>query len=220
MRIKATWRWFEISLVLLTILVHLYIACRPAGSLMNWYASDDGFYYFKVAENITNGQGVTFDGINPTNGFHPLWMMVCIPIFALARIDLVLPLRLLVLVAALLNAGTAVLIFRLLRRFITPLTAAASGIFWAFLPPIHRTVTQNGMESTINAFFLALLFYLVIQWQEERPGFWKLPFLGTWPAWRSWLDWIISLSCCCLGPGLYSELPAKPCAGWWWATWA
>ena len=125
---------------------------------MKWYASDDGFYYFKVAENITNGLGVTFDGINPTNGFHPLWMVVCIPVFALARFNLILPLRLLVLVSALLNAGTAILIFRLLRKFINSWTAAAMGVFWVFLPLIHETVAQNGLESTISAFFLALLF--------------------------------------------------------------
>jgi len=178
MRLKVTWRWFEISLIILSMLVHLYIASRPADSMMNWYASDDGFYYFKVAANITNGLGVTFDGINPTNGFHPLWMLVCIPVFALARFDLILPLRLLILVSALLNAGTAVLIFRLLRKFINPATAAAMGIFWVFLPSIHHTVAQNGMESTISVFFLALLFYLVVQWREERLGLLKLVPLG------------------------------------------
>jgi hypothetical protein len=178
MRVKGTWRWFEISLIVLSVFVHLYIASRPADTLMKWYASDDGFYYFKVAANISTGIGVTFDGINPTNGFHPLWMMVCIPFFALARYNLVLPLRLLVLISALLNAGTAILIFRLLRKFITSETAAATGVFWVFLPSIHLTVVQNGMESTISAFFLALLFYLVVLWREERLRFWKLLPLG------------------------------------------
>ena len=179
MKIKVTWRWFEIGLIILSVLIHIYIASLPADSLMKWYASDDGFYYFKVATNITHGLGVTFDGINFTNGFHPLWMLVCIPVFALARYNLILPLRLLVIISALLNVGTAILIFRLLRRFISPVTAAAMGIFWVFLPAIHSTVVQNGMESTISAFFLALLFYLVIQWQQERLGFWKLVLLGS-----------------------------------------
>ena len=178
MRVKNNWRWFEIGLIILSTLVHLYIASLPTNSLMKWYASDDGFYYFKVAANITQGLGVSFDGINLTNGFHPLWMLVCIPIFALARFDLILPLRILVLVSALLNIGTAILIFRILRKFINSWTAAAMGVFWVFLPSIHGAVAQNGMESTISAFFLALLFYLVIQWQEQHPGFWKLVSLG------------------------------------------
>ena len=177
-KINFSWRWFEIGLVAVSLLVHLYIASRPANTLMNWYTSDDGFYYFKVAANVTSGLGATFDGISRTNGFHPLWMLVCIPVFALARFDLVLPLRLLVLVSALLNAGTGILIFRLLRRFISSWTAAAASVFWVFLPSIHDVVVQNGMESAISAFFLVLLVYLVAQQREERLSFWKLAPVG------------------------------------------
>jgi hypothetical protein len=178
MRLKVTWRWFEFGLILFTFLVHLYIASRPADSLMRWYSSDDGFYYYKVAVNIANGLGATFDGINRTNGFHPLWMLVCIPVFALARFDPILPLRLLIIVSALLTAGTGILIFRLLWKFISPVTAAAMGIFWVFLPSIHVDVTQNGMESTISAFMLAWLFYLMVQWRDEQLRYRKLVLLG------------------------------------------
>lgn len=41
---------------------------------------DDSFYVFRTAENIAAGRGVTFDQINPTNGFHPLWMVVAVPL--------------------------------------------------------------------------------------------------------------------------------------------
>ena len=38
---------------------------------------DDAFYYFQIARNIAGGVGSTFDGINKTNGYHPLWMICC-----------------------------------------------------------------------------------------------------------------------------------------------
>ena len=38
---------------------------------------DDAFYYYKTAVNISQGLGSTFDTINFTNGYHPLWMLVC-----------------------------------------------------------------------------------------------------------------------------------------------
>ena len=41
---------------------------------------DDSFYYLKTALNIASGDGVTFDRINATNGFHPLWMSALIPL--------------------------------------------------------------------------------------------------------------------------------------------
>ena len=44
---------------------------------------DDAFYYFQIARNILDGKGSTFDGIYPTNGYHPLWMLVLLPIAAL-----------------------------------------------------------------------------------------------------------------------------------------
>ena len=88
-------RWcisFELILILVILLSHVYVATRPPNSLMNWYSSDDAFYYYKVAQNISEGKGITFDGLSSTNGFHPLWMLVCIPVFALARFSLILPL--------------------------------------------------------------------------------------------------------------------------------
>jgi hypothetical protein len=42
---------------------------------------DDAFYYFEIARNVAQGYGFTFDRINPTNGFHPLWLLICIPVY-------------------------------------------------------------------------------------------------------------------------------------------
>src|SRR3970040_1164529 len=110
-------RLFEISLVAVLMATYLYAAFSEAHNFATeWFIRDDAFYYFKVAQNISEGHGSTLDGINPTNGYHPLWMLVCIPIFALARFDLILPLRVLVLVSGAISAATGVLLFRLVGR--------------------------------------------------------------------------------------------------------
>ena len=44
---------------------------------------DDAFYYFGIARNVAEGHGSTFDGINLTNGYHPLWMLLSVPVFGL-----------------------------------------------------------------------------------------------------------------------------------------
>jgi len=41
---------------------------------------DDSFYYTSTALNIGEGHGPTFDRINPTNGYHPLWLAVLVPL--------------------------------------------------------------------------------------------------------------------------------------------
>jgi hypothetical protein len=163
---KPSWRWFEIGLVLFGLLAHLYVVFSPANSLMNWYTTDDAFYYYKVAVNITSGAGVTFDGINRTNGFQPLWMLVCTAVFWLAKFDLLLPLRVLVIVSAFFSIGTGLLLYRLLRKFISVWIAALIAVVWTFSTVIHGTVVMNGMEAVISAFFIVLLLTLAIEWHE------------------------------------------------------
>src|SRR5215472_16770045 len=51
---------------------------EPFHSGLPWmtYEEDDFFYYLKIAQNVAHGAGSTFNGIVPTNGYHPLWMIV------------------------------------------------------------------------------------------------------------------------------------------------
>jgi hypothetical protein len=45
---------------------------------------DDAYYYFGVARNLAHGLGSSFNGIDATNGYHPLWLLVLTPIWKLA----------------------------------------------------------------------------------------------------------------------------------------
>ncbi len=135
----------------------IYVSLAPANSLMRWYNIDDAFYYYKVAQNVLAGHGFTFDQINLTNGFHPLWMIVCLGVFWLSSINLLLPLRVLVLVSALFNAFTGILLFRLMSKVLHPLTAFIGALSWILLPRIFGNVIVHGMEAAISAFFMAAL---------------------------------------------------------------
>jgi predicted small integral membrane protein len=173
---------FEHILIVLILFTSIYTALTPPSSLINWYSSDDAFYYFKTAQNITEGHGVTFDRLGRDSGFHPLWMLICIPIFALARFDLILPLRLLVIVSGIINAATAVILFRLLVRYLSREAAMLLSMVWAFIPHIQSVTAQMGMESTINAFFVVLLIYQVSGLNagsdDEKPGYRNILLLG------------------------------------------
>jgi hypothetical protein len=117
---------------------------------------DDAAYYFKIAENVSVGRGLTFDGINRTNGFQPLWLAVLVPVYrvyhgapeTMCRIVLVLQFVLLALAALLLNATLA--------RFFSRRTVLVSlllFLFFVFVP------AANGMESAVLVLFLTLAFY-------------------------------------------------------------
>lgn len=152
---------FEILLLVLILALHAYVAFSPPARLLNWFKTDDAFYYFVTARNIAEGRGITFDGLSTTNGFHPLWMAICVPIFSLAKINLYLPLRITIMVLALFNAGTGILLYRFFAKKFSKESGWFVAIFWTFTPTIHELTSQLGLESGLTAFALvAALSYL------------------------------------------------------------
>ena len=125
-----------------------------AAVLIRWpdnFFADDSYFYFQVAWNIARGFGSTFNNIIPTNGYHPLWMLLCVAVFK------VLPSKLAAVhgigaVISLLDGGALILIALLLKR-LTP------GLWWAswflFIP--FCFLTQLGTEGALSGFFLAAL---------------------------------------------------------------
>ncbi len=51
-----------------------YIWVFPPGVLT--LTVDDSWYYLTIARNAAQGHGLTFDRVNPTDGFHPLWLIL------------------------------------------------------------------------------------------------------------------------------------------------
>jgi hypothetical protein len=158
---------FEVVLVTTILSIHLYASFSDAYNFPNtWFMRDDAYYYFKVAQNITEGLGSTFDGINLTNGYHPLWMIVCIPIFAFARFDLILPLRILLMVMAALNAATAILIYRMVKNNLSHAVAITAASFWAFNYYIHSAIYELGLETPLAAFAVVFFIYKLSQFEK------------------------------------------------------
>src|SRR5512145_2115394 len=150
--------WFEILLVVVVMSISLYAALSDAQNLSwRWFTRDDAYYYFKVAQNISEGHGSTFDGINRTNGYHPLWLLICIPIFALARFDLILPLRILAILIGLLQLGAALLLYRLVRRVISEMAGVLAASFLAFNSYILVFLYKTGVESSITVLLVLVL---------------------------------------------------------------
>lgn len=170
---RPSWKkrvpWFEILLIVAVLAIQFYAAFSDAYNLPNnWFSRDDAYYYFKVAENIGLGRGSTFDGINPTNGYHPLWLAICIPIFLLARLDLILPLRVLLIVISLFNVATGILLYRLIGNAMSKLAGMLVSVFWVFDYHIQTTFYELGLESAIALFFIVLLLYLLQRYENKK----------------------------------------------------
>ena len=154
-------------LAAIILILHLPVIFSPVNYLLTWFNTDDAFYYFVPARNVAMGNGLTFDGLARTNGFHPLWMFILIPIFALP--DLILPLRVLAALLILLNIGTAFLLFRLVRRYFSPGIAFLTALAFSLLPIIHNETTKGGVEAGLNVFLIVLLLNRLAETEIRNP---------------------------------------------------
>lgn len=83
---RGWWRW-DTGLVPLAIAastVRLWMVVVPPYDRAVGLFDDDAYYYFRVARNLARGAGSTFNGIDLTNGYHPLWQALLVPLFAVA----------------------------------------------------------------------------------------------------------------------------------------
>ena len=176
--------WEEAALLAWVVAVHGYVATASEYSLLNWFHIDDAFYYFTVARNIVLGRGVTFDGLGPTNGFHPLWMLLLVGVYALLGRggDLILPLRGVVLLTGLLHGLTGLVLYRAARRVMARGVAWALAVAWVFSPRVVFAYSVGSIESALNALTLA--------------GLWlaSLRLLATRNEHRAWVAWGLSLA--------------------------
>lgn len=180
---KRRFPWFELVVGIIFLSATIYAALSDAYNLPNrWFIRDDAYYYFKIAQNISEGHGSSFDGIHLTNGYHPLWLLVCIPIFALARYDLILPLRILAIVTGLLQYGTAILLYRLLRRAISPAAGMLAAAYWLFNSYILLFLYKTGVESGLTLLLLVALLHMLYKfdtaWSRQSSVLPKVAWLG------------------------------------------
>ena len=97
---------------------------------------EDGFYYLKIAQNVVAGAGSTFDGLHPTNGYHPLWLLCLLAVTALAASPGQV-LLLSSLLQSLMVVVTVVLVYRASRTVSGRIGAFSAVLLWIQLG--HRS---------------------------------------------------------------------------------
>ncbi|WP_171061588.1 hypothetical protein [Rhodococcus zopfii] len=130
---------------------------------------DDAFYYFGIARNIAEGHGSTFNGLDTTNGYHPLWLLVLMPIFAVTRGHAALVA--VTLVSSLVFVASARLVDRLGTATGRPILFTVSAVPLFVLGTSGPSYWYSGMETGL--LLLSLLALAVIYTESEG-------FRATW----------------------------------------
>ena len=108
---------------------------------------EDGFYYFKIAQHLAAGSGSTFDGVNPTNGYHPFWLLLLVPLYWFTASPIT-ALSLGVFLQALLFGGTVICVYAIGRLHLTRYGASLAALMWILFT--HQ-VALGGLEFSLQA---------------------------------------------------------------------
>jgi hypothetical protein len=129
---------------------------------------DDTGYFYKIALNVALGKGLTFDGINETNGFQPLWLYMLLPLAWAMReapVDLYLRATLIYQLSLVAIAGV-VFFFAMSLYSRRSVALAATTLFYIF----GIGYFANGMETGILVLCVSVLLYFSLKY---------LPFSGS-----------------------------------------
>jgi hypothetical protein len=152
------------SVLLVTLLgaalaARLYVALRPLTRSNPTSLPDDAFYDFGIARHLALGEGPTFDGFTPTNGFHPLWVALLVPIWRLASpMDRLGPVHAAMVLGTVLDVLSLLAIWRLCRvRLAFSLTSTVIAVGWIAFNPFQIVMATCGLEAPLALLLLVLL---------------------------------------------------------------
>ncbi len=139
--------------------LRLSIAWQPIPQLLQRNLPDDAFYYFVIAYQAHKGYGLSFDGLTLTNGFHPLWLILLIPLFAHYPIGSDLPIHLALTLGAIFDALTVLLLYYITREITayTPAGTAAALLYAINILPLLQST--NGLETALGGFLAAVVWW-------------------------------------------------------------
>ncbi|MBK7445636.1 MAG: hypothetical protein IPN57_06655 [Ignavibacteria bacterium] len=152
---------YLITLIVFFLLI--IFSFTPSIEFLLNFANDDSFFYLKTAYNFSAGHGSTFDLINETNGYHPLWFLILsayyfvINLFTTFNPELYFRLTVL-----LINSINASIIYYLYKYFKTTDPENADRGFILMLPLFLTFVAirDYGMETHLTCLIIVLYIYI------------------------------------------------------------
>lgn len=167
------WLWVGVGLA---FVARLAIAWSPVETSFALSVPDDGYYYFTIARNLASGAGVSFDGLNPTNGFHPLWLISITPIWWVAGASQVVSVHFALTLGAMFDLVTMVGVWHLAKSLTQRPSIAGLVVLVYAWNPYNLAASVNGLETSIGV--MLFVWSLVVYWRSR---------LSDQVRWQDWL---------------------------------
>ncbi len=147
--------------------IRLYISWQDFATLFQKCVVDDMMFYLNIAKNIAAGNGATFDGSILTNGFHPVYALLLVPVFKVFPNNPDLTFHLALTILSVFNVLTGVVVFLILREIAGSNAGLTAAFIWLFNPYVIM-ISLNGVEAGVAAFFISLCIYQYIKMRKEE----------------------------------------------------
>jgi hypothetical protein len=141
------------------VLIRLVYVFSPPEKLIT-IVPDDAFYYFKIAKNIVSGIGSSFDGINPSNGYHPAWMIILLPLAWMIKQPWVF-VKAVLFLTVFLNSLTTLFIYKFLKNKTKNHHIGCIGAAIYFLNPKVVANSLNGLETSLASLMLMVIIIFI-----------------------------------------------------------
>lgn len=145
---------------------------------------DDAYYYFQIGEQLADGHGSTFNGLDHTNGYHPLWQLICALPY-LVGLSGVAAVRALLLLQLVVWAATLWIVAGIVGPKLSRVSTATVALLLALVAgnPYVFKIFVNGLESGVVALAYTGLIAAVLQRNDRLVMVWLVvAFLGRTDA--------------------------------------
>ncbi|MBI5407863.1 MAG: glycosyltransferase family 39 protein [Nitrospirae bacterium] len=153
--------------LILALGIRLYISWQDFVILFQKCVVDDAFFYLNIAKNISIGKGATFDGSILTNGFHPVYALLLVPLFLLFPDNPDLTFHLALTLCSVFNVMTGIIIFLIVKELAGEIAGLIASFLWLFNPYVIL-ISLNGVEVSVATFFLSLCIYQFVRMRETN----------------------------------------------------
>ncbi len=185
----------------------LVLALLPMRLAISHFVTDDMFYYLTLARNVADGQTVSLDGRTPTNGFHPLWLIICVGIESIFRDHPDVAYHVAIELCALFFLATGWLLYGIIRRTAGETPALVVGALFLFNYRM-ATIGLSGLETALYGLSIVILLgWLTRRGVEGLRSLRDAVVLGLLLAFTYWsrLDALLLGACVCLGLLLFTS---------------
>ena len=152
-------------IIIVGLIIRVFVSWQDFATLFQKCVVDDALFYLNISKHIAEGKGATFDGFILTNGFHPVYALILVPLFWLFPNNPDLTFHLALTICSIFNVLTGVVIHFTTKNIAGRNAGLIASFLWIFNPYVIL-ISLNGVEVSVACFFLSLCIYKFVKMRK------------------------------------------------------